>query len=150
MAAPRRKEPPMPRRSTRSVASPFATLERAFALLSTGPRPLALDGTGIEGLPDRPIPLVELRPRLLHPSVPHATRDAALRVLIRRAQAEGGAWTLGLVGVLLPGMRRGAASLAAPCRGREADLEAEMLAGLLVGIAECQPGRPRPAGFLCG
>ena len=77
----------MPRRSTRSVASPFATLERAFALLSTGPRPLALDGTGIEGLPDRPIPLVELRPRLLHPSVPHATRDAALGVLIRRAQA---------------------------------------------------------------
>ena len=40
--------------------SPFDTLEKTFDLLTTGPRPLALDGTGLPGLPDRPVPLGEL------------------------------------------------------------------------------------------
>ena len=131
-------------------ASPFATLESAFALLSTEPRPLALDGAGIEGLPDRPIPLTELRARLLHPSLPYASRDAAVEVLIARARAEGGAWTLGLAGVLLPGMRRALVPLVTACRGKQADLEAEMLAGLLAALVDCEPGRPRAAAFLCG
>ena len=48
--------------------SPFDTLEKTFDLLTTGPRPLALDGTGLPGLPDRPVPLGELKARLLHPS----------------------------------------------------------------------------------
>src|SRR5438034_6760015 len=105
MAAHSRKEPPLPSRPPRFEASPFAALEQTFALLSAEPRPLALDGTGVEGLPDRAIPLTELRARLLHPSAPYATRDAALGALISRARSEGGAWTLGLAGVLLPGMR---------------------------------------------
>lgn len=131
-------------------ASPFATLERTFTLLTTEPRPLALDGTGIAGLPNRPIPLDELRARLLHPSTPYATRDAALDVLIGRARAEGGAWSVGLAGVLLPGLRRAVAPLAAACPGKEADLEAEMLAGLLAALDRFGPGRSRPAGRLCG
>jgi hypothetical protein len=133
-----------------SETSPFATLERAFASLTTGPRPLALDGTGIAGLPSRPIPLDELRARLLHPSTPFTTRDAAVHALVDRARAEEGAWTVGLAGVLLPGMRRAVAPLAASCPGKEADLEAEMLAGLLVALDRSVPGRPRPAGWLCG
>lgn len=80
---------------THAEASPFATLERAFATLTTEPRPLALDGTGIPGLPDRLIPLDELRTRLLHPSARYATRDAALEILIGRARAERGAWIVG-------------------------------------------------------
>jgi len=140
----------MPHRRTCFEASPFAALEEGFTLLSSGPNPLALDGAGIEGLPDRPIPLAELRARLLHPSVPYAGRDAAIAVLIGRAQGLGGAWTAGLAGVLLPGMRRAVAPLAAACRSRQADLEAEMIAGLLAAVGECDPGRPRPAGFLCG
>ena len=34
--------------------------------------------------------------------------------------------------------------------GQAADLEAEMLAGLLAALDRCPAGRPRPAGFLCG
>ena len=120
----------MPSSRPRPQAFPFATLERTFAILTTEPRPLALDGTGIPGLPDRPIPLDELRARLLHPSTPYATRDAALEVLIERARAQGGGWTVGLAGVLLPGLRRAVAPLAVACPGKEADLEAESLAGL--------------------
>ena len=134
----------------RPQASPFATLERTFAILTTEPRPLAIDGTGIPGLPDRPIPLDELRARLLHPSTPYATRDAALEVLIERARAQGGGWTVGLAGVLLPGLRRAVAPLAVACPGKEADLEAESLAGLLAALDRFPAGRRRPAGFLCG
>jgi len=141
--------PRPPACSPREV-SPFATLERAFATLTAEPRPLALDGTGIAGLPERPIPLDELRARLLHPSTRYATRDAVLGVLIGRARAERGAWTVGLAGVLLPGLRRAITPLVAACPGKAADLEAEMLAGLLVAVERCAPGRPRPAGFLCG
>jgi DNA-directed RNA polymerase specialized sigma24 family protein len=140
----------MPEHRTRPEASPFAALERAFALLCAGPRPLALDGAGITGLPERPVPLDELRDRLLHPSTSYATRDAALQALVGRARAEGGAWAVGLAGVLLPGLRRAVAPLVAACPGKAADLEAETLAGLLVALGRCSPGRPRPAGFLCG
>ena len=37
--------------------SPFDTLEKTFDLLVTGPNPLALDGTWLDGLADRAIPL---------------------------------------------------------------------------------------------
>lgn len=58
--------------------SPFDTLEKTFDLLVIGPNPLALDGTGIDGLPDRAIPLGELKARLLHPSTPFDVRDAVV------------------------------------------------------------------------
>jgi hypothetical protein len=56
--------------------SPFDTLEETFRLLSDGPRPIALDGSAIAGLPDREIPVRELRAMLLHPSVAFSVRDA--------------------------------------------------------------------------
>ena len=133
-----------------SELSPFATLERAFAVLTAGPRPLALDGAEVAGLPARAVPVGELKARLLHPSTPYATRDAAIGVLITRAKAEGGAWTVGLAGVLLPGMRRALEPLVEACPAKQADLEAQMLVGLLAALAHCAPARPRPAGFLCG
>jgi hypothetical protein len=50
------------------------------------------------GLPVRPIPLDVLRSLLLHPSMGFDARDAALTWLVGRAQAEGGAWPVGLAG----------------------------------------------------
>jgi hypothetical protein len=44
---------------------PFDTLEKTFDLLVTGPQPLALDTTPIAGLPNRAVPLGELKGRLL-------------------------------------------------------------------------------------
>ena len=140
----------MPSLRRPSEPSPFAALERAFATLTTESRPLALDGASVAGLPARAVPLDELKARLLHPSTPYATRDAALGVLIGRAKAEGRAWTVGLAGVLLPGMRRALEPLVEACPAKQADLEAQMLVGLLAALARCAPERPRPAGFLCG
>ena len=129
--------------------SPFAVLDDAFALLTAEPRPLAVDGAEIgHGLPAGDIPLGELKARLLHPSCRYATRDAALDLLLERARSHGGAWTVGLAGVLLPGLRAAAAPLIRACPGKAADLEAEMLAGLVRAIARTVPGRPRPAAHL--
>jgi hypothetical protein len=51
----------------------------------------------------RLIPLDELRGLLLHPSVGFDARDAALSWLVAWAQREGGAWLVGLAGVLFAG-----------------------------------------------
>ena len=128
--------------------SPFDTLERTFALLTTGPNPLALDGTGVAGLPDRPVPLGELKARLLHPSTRFEARDAIVGHLVARAQAEGGKWTVGLAGVLLPGLRRTVRSLVQACPGNADDIEAQALAAFVAAVARCQPGRPRLASWL--
>ena len=129
--------------------SPFDTLERTFDLLVTDPRPLALNGTPIAGLPDRPIPLGELKARLLHPSTGFDMRDAAVTALVIRARQEGGRWTVGLAGVLLPGLRRAAWPLVQACPGKALDIEAETLAAFLAAVAECDPHRERLAARLC-
>ena len=129
--------------------SPFDTLEKTFDLLTTGPRPLALDGTGLPGLPDRPVPLGELKARLLHPSTPFAIRDAIVGELVARAQAEGGRWSVGLAGVLLPGLRRAVWALTQACPDRADEIEAEALAAFLAAAAKATPGRARLASWLC-
>jgi len=122
------------RRMGHEFDSPFEVLEKAFALLVAGPDPLSLDGRLVRELPSRPIPLDELRGRLLHPSISYHTRDVALVLLLRRAKQEGGAWTVGLCGVVLPGLRRAAVPLAKALPRRVLDLEAEMLAALVETI----------------
>lgn len=129
--------------------SPFAALEQAFGLLTAGPCPLALDGALIDGgLPRRAVPFDELRARLLRRSCPYATRDAALNAVLDRARTDGGAWLVGLIGLLLPGLRRAAKPLVYSCPGKTADIEAEILAGLVLAIKACTPGRSQPASRL--
>src|SRR5579875_1428244 len=129
--------------------TPFDALEETFRLLSIGPRPICLDGRQVAGLPDRDIPLLELRGMLLHPSVAFSVRDAALGVLVARAQAEGGAWSVGIAGVLLPGIRRAVFPLFEACPTKGADLEAEALCAFLRALARCRPDRARLASWLC-
>ncbi len=131
--------------------SPLDVLETSFRLLTTGPDPLALDGHALGcGLPARPLPLDELRSVLLHPSTGFAARDAALGELVGRAQTRGGAWTVGLAGVLLPGLRRVAGHLAREFPGDTADIDAEVLAGFLEALGKLHPhpGRRRLAAHL--
>jgi len=126
----------------------FDTLEAAFAVLCAEPGPLALEAGAVAGLPERTIPLTELRALLLHPSTPHDLRDATLGELLRRAQAEGGRWTVGLAGVVLYGLRRAVAPLIAVCPDSAADVEAEAIAGLLEAFATTNSSRSRLASRL--
>ena len=139
----------MPTRRRPLTDSPFDTLERTFTLLSSGPNPLALDGHGITGLPDRPVPIGELKARLLHPSTAFEARDAIVGELVARSQTHGGRWTVALAGVLLPGLRRAIWPLVQACPGRADELESEALTAFLAAVASCQPGRARLASRLC-
>jgi hypothetical protein len=51
------------------------------------------------------IGLWDLRSLLLHPATGIAMQQAVLAELVGRARRCPGAWTIGLVGVLLPGLR---------------------------------------------
>ena len=129
-------------------AFPFDILEEVFHTLCAEPRPLALEAGAVPGLPDRAIPLDELQAILLHPSTPYRTRDAAIRVLLARAQEGREQWLVGLAGVLLPGLRRATAVLREVCPGKAADIEAEAIAGLIEGVAATNAGRQRLAARL--
>jgi hypothetical protein len=125
---------------------PLAVLDRAFRLLVCEPAPLTLDGGAVgHGLPARPIPLDALRGLLLHPSVSFDTRDAALTWLVGRAQAEGGAWLVGLAGVLAPGIGRRVYPLCRAFPRLAHDLEAEALVGLLQAVRGWRLGEDRVA-----
>jgi hypothetical protein len=124
--------------------SPFDTLESTFRLLCAGPKPLALDGRELRRpFPSRPIPLDELGAMLLHPSTPYWARDRAVRLLFERSRRLGGPWTVGLAGVVLPGMRRSLQPLARACPEHAEDLEADALAGLVEAIGSFDPS-PEP------
>ena len=67
---------------------PFDAADAAFRLLCARPQPLALHASQVAaGLPDRPVPLDELRVLLLHPSTSAGVRNAVWAELVRRASA---------------------------------------------------------------
>jgi hypothetical protein len=141
--------PPTEEVSPVSEQSPFAVLEESFALLCSGPSPLAIDGREVgPPMPCRRVVLTELRGVLLHPSTPYETRDRAMGVLVRRAQRLGGPWTVGLAGVLLPGLRAAVADLVRACPEAAADLEAEVLVELIEALGNFDSDSERTASRL--
>ncbi|HCU97204.1 MAG TPA: hypothetical protein DHU96_32635 [Actinobacteria bacterium] len=128
--------------TARHPAGPLDALDAAdaaFRLLTTGPRPLAVHASHLAaGLPDRPVPLDELRVLLLHPATSAAARNQVWAELVRRARTRGPAWVIGLTGIALPGLRRAVASLAAAYRGGTADLQSEVLTGFLAAVTAPQ------------
>jgi hypothetical protein len=118
-----------------SQLGPFGAADAAFRLLTTGPRPLALNPARLaRGLPDRLMPLSELRALLLHPATSPAARNKVWAELIRRARGDDPAWVIGLCGIAMPGLRRAAASLPGPRQSDREDLQAEVLAGFLAAL----------------
>jgi hypothetical protein len=72
--------------------SPLDTLDHAFRLLASEPTPLTLHGGAVgRGLPARPIPLLELRSMLLHPSTGFAARHPVVEAheMVERADHIG-------------------------------------------------------------
>jgi hypothetical protein len=121
--------------------SPFDTLETCFRLLSTGPACLALDGRRLgHGLPARRIPRGELRVLLQHPAATSELRRAALQELVHLATQQRGGWTVGVAGVLLPGLRRIVASVACFNRRAAGHVEADLLELVRDAIGQQAPG----------
>jgi len=110
---------------------PLDTARDAFTALVTGPDPLSVSGRLFPGMPDTRIPLDELRDRLLRRGCPRRTRDAVWAHLVLRSRIEGAAWTVGCVGVALPGLATLASWVAGRYPGGRGEVQAEVLAGFL-------------------
>ena len=130
---------------------PLDVLDAAFAVLVTGPQPLALDGAALgHGLPRRAIGLGELKSILLHPSTGYPAREAAWAQLVSRARTAGPAWVVGAAGVALPGLRRVAARLVADYPGIDpVEADAEVLTGFLEALAHLDATTGHLPGRLC-
>jgi DNA-directed RNA polymerase specialized sigma24 family protein len=129
--------------------SSFDVVEDAFAALVRARPAMVLDVPNARaGWRPTPVPVAQLRAVLLDRSVPFATRDAILEVLLCRARAGDPDWSLVLVAVLLPGLRRAAGRLARRRVGLGDEIDAEMLAGLLEAMATSPPAGERLAARL--
>ena len=123
-----------------ATLSPLDSADASFRALTTGPQPLALHTASLAaGLPDRLVPLDELRALLLHPATGADARNKVWAELVRRARSGSPAWVVGLVGVAMPGLRRAAATLSASYRGDPADLHIEILTGFLAAMRALDP-----------
>ena len=131
-------------------SSPLDAADFAFHALTEGPAPLALDGRSVSAeLPQRPVPLDELKRVLLRLSTGPAARDAAWEELVTRARRCGPSWVIGAVGVALPGLRRAAGRLTRGYHGDTADIDAEVLTGFLAALQTVDLAQPRIALRLC-
>jgi hypothetical protein len=122
---------------------PLDAARAAFGWLLIGPRPLSIDGRSFRGLPDRKIPLDELRTLLLRRRCPQPVRDAVWAHLVERSRAEGGCWTVGCVGVALPALTSTASKLTARFASDPRDIHAAVLSGFLSELAVVNLSRPR-------
>jgi hypothetical protein len=128
----------------------FDVLESVFVSLCRGPSaPLVLPGRMFAPGRRRRVQLVEARELLLWPGLmdPDA-RDAALALLVRRAQTGDPTWVVGAAGVLTPALRRAADRLRAGYPGDRDDIDAEVLAGFLTALHTIDPDSGRLASRL--
>jgi hypothetical protein len=108
-------------------------IDYRFRLLTAGPEPLAVDGRRLgHGLPRRPIGLPELSAILMHPSCGFEARDQVWRLLVTNARTGDAQWTVGAVGVALPGLRHAAHRLSRIYGG---DVQAALVAEFVAALA---------------
>lgn len=122
---------------------PLDVARDSFAALTAGPSPTAVDGRDFPDLPNRAIPLDELRDRMLSRHCPPTTRDAVWRYLVNRSREEGATWTLACAGMALPALAGVAQWLSARFPGEVYDVHAEVVAGFLNALATVDLDRPR-------
>ena len=133
----------VPRSGFERDSMPLDAARSAFEWLVAGPHPVSVDGRLFPGLPARRVPLNELRDRLLRRRCPQTVRDAVWAHLVLLARTEGGAWTVGAVGVALPALTSIAATLSAQFAGDPSDIHAAVLAGFVAELATIDLRRPR-------
>ena len=130
--------------------SPLAEIERAFRTACSPPRALALDGRhhGTD-LPQRLIPLTELRGLLLHGGLSYETKDRVLGGVAERAQRRDDIWTIGFSGLLMPGLKRVGRRLR-QLPGVDADeVGSEVVAALIGVLPGVDPRGERIAASVC-
>jgi hypothetical protein len=143
--------PSRPRRARSSrpwPTTPLDAAQRAFDLLVCPPAPLAFDGRGFPGLPNKILPLDELKKLLIDDATPRSVRDAVWRELVVRARRDGPAWVVAAVGIAMPGLRRMAGMLAKGWPGDSSDRDSELLTGFVDRLRTIDLRDTRIAGKL--
>src|SRR5207302_1224599 len=125
-----------------------AAAAQAFDLLTCEPAPLSFDARGLPVLPQRILPLDELREVLIADSTPKPVRDLVWRDLVERARRDGPAWVVAAVGIAMPGLRMRAGVLTRRWHGDTADLDAEMISGFVERLKTINLDAPRICGRL--
>lgn len=130
--------------------SPLSEAKRAFDQLTRPPVPVAFDGRGIAGLPQRLLDLAELRRLLTDADDPPSreTSDAVWRDLVVRARRDGTAWVIVALGLAVPGLKNAAGWLAVGWHGDRSDVDAEMRAAFLERLHTVDLDAPRVFGRL--
>ncbi len=128
--------------------TPLDAAQRAFDLLVCPPAPLAFDGRGFAGLPNRILPLDELKKLLINDATPRPVRDAVWRELVVRARRDGPAWVIAAVGIAMPGLRRIAGRLGKGWPGDSSDRDSELLVGFVDRLRSIDLADTRIAGKL--
>jgi hypothetical protein len=129
-------------------STPLDAAEKAFTVLAEAPSHVPFDARGFDGLPERILPLDELRRLLLSASTTPSVRDAVWRELVVRARRDGPAWRVAAAGMAMPGLRRQAGLLAAGWHGDTHDLDSELLVGFMECLARVDLDEPRICGRL--
>ncbi|WP_254663832.1 hypothetical protein [Micromonospora tulbaghiae] len=127
----------------------MSTAEKAFELLTCEPAPLMFDARPVPGLPDRPLPLDELRTLLLGEHHSSDTTDVLWRQLAHHAREWGPAWVVGAIGVALPALTHLAARISRGSRRHADDVDSEVLAGFLDALRTADLAPPRLWLRLC-
>ncbi|MET9628312.1 hypothetical protein ABZX92_12690 [Lentzea sp. NPDC006480] len=107
----------------------------AFDLLVAGPHPVSLDGRRFDGLPDRLLPVDELRDLLVKRTCPLTTRDAVWAHLVHQCRVESATWTVAAVGIALPALTTVTARLSQSSECDVGEIHAEVLSGFLQALS---------------
>jgi hypothetical protein len=134
---------------TRTADTALTTAEKAFELLTCEPAPLVFDARPVPGLPDRTMPLDELRKRLVDERYDSDTTDELWRHLAHHAREGGPAWVVGAIGVALPGLTHLAAKISRGHAGHADDVDSEVLAAFLQALRTADLAPPRLWLRLC-
>lgn len=119
-------------------------IERRFLALTAGSRPLALDCAALGcGLPQRDMPLDEVRVLLLRRRTSWVSKDAVWQELVRRARAVPEPWTTVAAGMMMPGPKHIAGKLGSRFLGDRDDLDSEILEGFLQALDIADERAPR-------
>ena len=131
------------------ATSVFTAADTAFGFLCCPPAPLVFDARPVPGLPDRPIPVDELRDLLLARPHDSDTTDVLWRQLAAHARQWGPGWVVAAVGVALPGLTRMAAQISRGYARHADDVDSEVLTGFLHALRQMPLEPPRVWLRLC-
>lgn len=110
-------------------------VRETFDWMATGDHPVTVDGRLFDHLPNRNIPVDELRRLLLSRGCPREVWDQVWTHVVSRSRNEGSTWTIIAVGLALPMLTGLATRLTERFANDPSDIHAEIVRGFLDALA---------------